>query len=806
MGWLNDVFDIMAIACLVVSIGNIRHASTINEGLPRTLLNSFFLALILTSVFSLFRRYYEVPNIPIFGNDFVLDFMQYLTPLFFLLFMNSLAQSRTISDLEHKGAQLEEREKLMEGQQAALLKLSRFSGSAQACMRLSNEIATDALNAHRVGVWLYNDDKARIVCQDRFDRDTTTHSSGEELRARDYPRYFAALLTGRLLDVDDAIEDERTSEFANTYLKKHGILSMMDAAISINGEVVGVLCIENRLQRRHWTVDEKNFARAVADIVSLHLEVEENKRISEELRREKDTVNYYFNAVDVLVVGVNTEGKINLINRKACEVLGYSEEEIMDTPWLTNFVPDYARDMIRERFFRFLSGEEAIPDYLEDPVLNRAGEIRTIRWKAAFQYDAEGNISGGLTVGEDVTDANAETEEKLKLEKQLQQMQKMDSIGRLTGGIAHDFNNMLASIMGYTEMAQMQTRGKDLPELASNLESIYSVGQRAAELVSQLLVYTRANEIEMRTCSINETVQESLAILHSIIPSSIEIACTLDEELPLINGNSVQLQQVLMNLALNARDALDCKSPRISISTSECQVHDLECQSCYGHFDGDFICLTVSDNGSGIDPALQRDVFNPFMTTKESGKGTGMGLSMVHGIVHMHDGHLSLQSVPGEGTTIRLFLPIPVTELEKSDQAPEATPLDTDLAQGYRGKRVLLVDDEEEVARLISEFLTLKGLEVSLHTSSEAALNEFEANPESFSAIVTDQTMPKVSGLELIERVRRRNKDIPVVICSGYNDPLSQANIDRLGISHIYQKPVSFRKLVDDVATMIHHH
>jgi PAS domain S-box-containing protein len=803
--WLSDVFDLVAIACLAVSISHIRHASTINEGLPRTLLNSFFLALILTSMFSIYRRYNEVPGIPILGNDYVMDFMQYITPLLFLLFMNSLSQSRTISDLERKGTQLEEREKLMEIQQSALLKLSRFSGDARASIRQSTEIAAQALKIHRVSIWLFNESGSKIVCQDLYERDTDTHSCGIELEAKKYPRYIAALQSGRIIDAEDVHEDRRTNESSNTYLRDHGIRSMMDTAISISGKVIGVLSCESRTDQRSWTIDEKNFARAVADIVSLHLEVEENKRISEELRREKDTVKYYFNAIDALVVGVDTEGKINLINRKACEVLGYSEEEIMHKPWLTNFVPDYAQEMIRDRFRRFISGELAIPDYLEDPVINRDGDIRTIRWKAGFQYDAVGNISGGLTVGEDITDSKAEAEEKSKLEKQLQQMQKMDTIGRLTGGIAHDFNNMLASIMGYTEMAQMQARGKDLPELASNLASIYSVGQRAAELVSQLMVYTRTNEVEMRASNINDIVRESLAILQSTIPSSIEMECKLANDLPLIRGNSVQLQQVLMNLALNARDALECKSPRISIATNLCQVRDIECQSCFEHVDGDFICLTISDNGSGIDPALQKDVFTPFMTTKESGKGTGMGLSMVHGIVHLHGGHLSLQSTPGEGTTIRLFLPLPGADLEESDQKLlEEAPLAAILGQGYRGKRVLLVDDEAEVARLISEFLTLKGLDVSLHTDSEAALTEFEANPESFSAIVTDLTMPKVSGLELIERVRRRNKDIPVVICSGNNDLLSQERIDRLGISSIYQKPVSFRKLVDDVANMIH--
>ena len=192
------------------------------------------------------------------------------------------------------------------------------------------------------------------------------------------------------------------------------------------------------------------------------------------------------------------------------------------------------------------------------------------------------------------------------------------------------------------------------------------------------------------------------------------------------------------------------------------------------------------------------------MTTKESGKGTGMGLSIVHGIVHMHGGHLSMESKPGEGTTIQIYLPIPETELKESNQVQDNAPSASKTLYGYQDKRVLLVDDEVEVANLMSEFLTLKGIDVSMHTSSEAALTEFEANPQSFSAVVTDHTMPKVSGLELIERVRHCSEDIPVVICSGNNDLISKEDIDKLHIAHIYQKPVSFRKLVDDVANMIH--
>lgn len=806
MDSLTTLFDIVTIACLMLAMNYIRLAANVHEGVPRTLLYSFFLTVLFTTLFDVFRRSFAVAPVPILGTDYVRDILQFAMPLLFLFFMNTLVQSRTISELEVKGAQSIERERMMEFQQAALLRLSRFSGDTRSAIRLTTELAARALHISRVSVWLYDDTKSRIICQDLYLADEDTHLKTGELLAEDFPKYFKALEYGHVLDASDAANDERTREFADNYLADNNIKSMLDVPLSSGGKEIGVLCCESLGEYRDWTIDEKNFTRAVSYIVSLHLEVEENKRISDELRVEKDTAKHYFDTVEVLIVGVDLDGRVNLINRKTCEVLGYSEAELMGERWTETCVPENARGMIRDRFVRIVKGEQHMPQWIEDPVLTKSGEVRMIRWRAAFQRDANGKVSGGLTAGEDVTDQLAQTEEKVKLEKQMQQMQKMETIGRLTGGIAHDFNNMLASILGYAEMAKLQTTENDHPEVGSSLDKIYTVGQRAAELVSQLMVYTRANEFEMQATNLNAVIKESLSILQSTIPSSIEIRSTLTNELPQIHGNAVQLQQVIMNLALNSRDALEVENPVIEISTTQRNASDLECNSCYQNFSGDYICMTVKDNGTGIDPAVQKEVFSPFVTTKESGKGTGMGLSTVHGIVHMLGGHLTLQSELGEGTTIQLFFPVPNTELKEAKVVAEQEISLDKITEDVKGKRVLLVDDEEDVAQLISDFLTLKGIDVSMHTSSEAALAEFEANPDSFSAVVTDQTMPKVSGLELIEKVRDQSEEIPVVICSGNNDLLSKERVDDLGIAQIYQKPVSFRKLVDDVATMIQRH
>ncbi len=806
MDSLITLIDIATISCLLVAMNHIRLASNIHDGLPRTLLYSFFLTVLLIALFDVTRRSIPISPIPILGTNYVRDILLFGTPLLFLFFMNSLAQSRTLSELESKGAQSIERERMMEIQQAALLKLSRYSGDTKSSIRLTTELAAKVLNVSRVSVWLYDDKKSRIICQDLFLAKGGTHLTTGELLAADFPVYFKAIESGHVLDASDAANDERTREFADNYLAEHNIKSMLDIPLSSGGTEIGVLCCESQASYRDWTIDEKNFTRAVSCIISLHLEVEENKRISNELRIEKDTAKHYFDTVEVLIVGVDLDGKVNLLNRKTCELLGYSESELMGKRWTETCVPEYARDFIKDRYVRIIKGEQGIPKWIEDPVVTKSGEIRMIRWRAAFQRDADGKISGGLTAGEDVTDHLAQAEEKVKLEKQMQQMQKMETIGRLTGGIAHDFNNMLASILGYAEMAKLQTTDNDHPEVVSSLEKIYTVGQRAAELVSQMMVYTRTNEIEMQATNLNSIIKESLSILQSTIPSSIEIRSTLSNELPQIRGNAVQLQQVIMNLALNSRDALDCENPIIEITSTQRNSQEIECNSCYQNFSGDFICLTVKDNGTGIDPGVQKEVFNPFVTTKESGKGTGMGLSTVHGIVHMHGGHLTLQSEPGLGTTIKLFFPLPNQELIETMEAEENDVAMGEITEDCQGKRVLLVDDEEDVAKLIADFLTMKGIEVSMHTSSEAALAEFEADPDSFSAVVTDQTMPKVSGLELIEKVRDRREEIPVVICSGYNDLVSQDRIDNLGISQIYQKPVSFRKLVDDVASMIQRH
>ena len=394
-----------------------------------------------------------------------------------------------------------------------------------------------------------------------------------------------------------------------------------------------------------------------------------------------------------------------------------------------------------------------------------------------------------LAIARNITADKRAEAERQRYEARLRQAQKMEAIGQLTGGIAHDFNNILASVMGYVVLAEERAADSGDAKSAEYLGQALGSCRRARDLIQQMLTFSRGGRGDPRALSLAALVRDAIPMMRSALPSTLAIDVVVDADLPAVWIDEVQAHQVLLNLSINARDAMpDGGTLRIAMAPT--MIAGATCSSCRNAVDGRFVELRVSDTGGGIGSDLLERIFDPFFTTKAPGKGTGMGLSMVHGIVHEYRGHVLVETVVGRGTTFRVLLPV--------HSAPAVVPAkvggQAHVRSMLRG-RVLLVDDEPSVLAVLRDTLLTWGLTVEACASVEAAERVFAAAPESFDLLVTDHAMPQMTGIELAERLRARLPTLRWLLCTGFADEASVARARALGALAVLHKPVEPIKL-----------
>ena len=388
----------------------------------------------------------------------------------------------------------------------------------------------------------------------------------------------------------------------------------------------------------------------------------------------------------------------------------------------------------------------------------------------------------------DVTTRKHAELERDRLHKQLLQAQKMEAIGMLTGGIAHDFNNILASILGYSSLALQRFSDRIPEKLVDYLKEVQIAGGRARDLVAQMLAFSRGESGELEATNITVLIEQTVQMLRPTLPASIEFETSFEAGLPGVLVDSVQLQQVLMNLCINARDAT-AGSGTIELTLAQRQVSDGHCASCHREFNGRFVVVGIADDGPGISEATQARIFEPFFTTKGAGRGTGMGLAMVHGIVHRHQGHILLRTASAAGCHFEILLPLPDTLPDKFDSGAS---IDIASYPAPGPTTVLVVDDERAIAILVGELLELNGYTAIVETDAERAWALFAAEPKRFDLVVTDQTMPRLSGARLATQVRSLRPELPVVMMTGYSATIDEHKAHQLGICAYNDGPVTF--------------
>jgi len=389
--------------------------------------------------------------------------------------------------------------------------------------------------------------------------------------------------------------------------------------------------------------------------------------------------------------------------------------------------------------------------------------------------------------------------EQRNLQIQLQQAQKMEIIGQLTGGIAHDFNNILGCIMGYSTLALEHYKNKPEPKLENYINEVYKEGERARDLVAQMLAFSSSSAASFKPISLEPVVNEVVHLLKSMLPSSINLQVKIDSDISNVLMDPVQLHQLVMNLCINARDALD-GGGEIEVHVSQLNNFNATCDSCHEKFQGDFVELVVSDTGSGLAVDIISKIFEPFFTTKEIGKGTGMGLSVVQRIVHDCSGHITVKSVIDKGSDFHLLFPAITRE---SDFPNEENNIFSKNKYQANGENILVVDDEEVIAMFLSELLKLAGYQVSMMTTSTEALALFELNPKKFDLVITDQTMPNITGGELAKKMLQIRSDIPIILCTGHSIKINESSSNALGIKRFLQKPLNSNELLESIGELL---
>ena len=406
--------------------------------------------------------------------------------------------------------------------------------------------------------------------------------------------------------------------------------------------------------------------------------------------------------------------------------------------------------------------------------------------------DEKGNVIGVLGIFWDITERKQAEVEKKKLEAQLQQVEKMEALGTLAGGIAHDFNNILSAIIGYTELALDDAPKETL--LQSNLQEVLKGGDRARDLIKQILAFSRQAEQELQPIQPKLIVKEALKLLRASLPTTIEIKQNIQSDSS-VQADPTQLHQVLMNLCTNAGYAM-----RETGGTLEVTLTDVELDP---HFTarypdmtpGPHIRLTVNDTGVGMTPEVRECIFDPFFTTKERGEGTGMGLSVAIGIVTSHGGTMTVYSEPGMGSNFQVYLPLiePGLDLELETEKPVPT----------GDESILFIDDEQALAKLGKQILERLGYDVVTTTSSIEALELFRTQPDQFDLVITDMTMPNMTGKRLSQEMTRIRPDVPIIICTGYSDRVIVVPGKESGIRKVLLKPLVTKDLADTVRKVL---
>ncbi len=569
------------------------------------------------------------------------------------------------------------------------------------------------------------------------------------------------------------LPEEAASEKA--ILEAQDIQSLIVIPMVYRESLLGFVGFDFVREEKAWTEDvdaSLRVLRMAGDAIANALQHKETENaLRESEAKYRSLIQNSNDAIYLLV-----EGKFEIINRRFSEMFGVTPEEVREPSFnFLQMVAPRSQPLLAERMQMAQRGEVPPPRYEFTAVTKDGKEVEVETSVSRIPY------RGGIATQGILRDIT----ERKRLEAQLHQAQKMEAIGTLAGGIAHDFNNILMAMLGYAEMAKI-----DLMEgtpARGDMEEVLKAGRRAKDLVRQILAFSRQIDQERQPVQLHHVIKEALKLLRASLPTTIEIRQNIDTDCGAVLADPTQIHQVLMNLCGNAHHAMREKGGILGVELTSLDVDADQAMLVPNLRAGPYVRLTVSDTGHGMDRATMERIFEPFFTTKAVGEGTGMGLATVHGIVTSHNGAITVYSEPGDGTTFHIYLPRLESKVQDAQPQPEAVPTGKE--------RILFVDDEASLARLGKQMLERLGYDVTARTSSVEALEAFRAKSDMYDLVITDQTMPNITGLELAEEMMQIRPDIPVILATGFSETISPEKAKQHGIREYIMKPIAAREL-----------
>jgi PAS domain S-box-containing protein len=522
-------------------------------------------------------------------------------------------------------------------------------------------------------------------------------------------------------------------------------------------------------------------ARLIAALV-------ESKIAQSELKREKEKLNVTLHSIGDGVITTDNIGNVVLVNTVAETLTGWTQEEargkLLDVVF--HIINEHTRQRCENPVEKVLETNGIVGLANHTVLVSRDGTERIIADSGAPIIDQDQSTIGVVLVFRDIT-------EQSKMEIELQHAHKMEAIGTLAGGIAHDFNNILAAVLGYADMAM-----DDIPKHSParyQIEQVLKAGNRAKDLVKHILSFSRKESQVRVPLEVGKILQEALKFLRATIPTTIEIKESHDIENGIILADATQLHQVIVNLCTNAAHAMEEQGGILGITLSSQNLSENEIKKEPSLKPGPYVRLCVSDTGTGIDQKHLDKIFDPYFTTKEVGKGSGMGLAVVVGIVRSHDGIITVDSTRGEGATFNVYFP------RIEEQSKEEAEVTAPLPVG--NEKILVVDDEESIVYMTKRRLELLGYQVTAKTSSIEALELFRSQPDQFDLVITDQTMPGLTGEQLAKELLSIKPGFPIILCTGYSSKIDAEKADFIGIRDFIMKPVERSELANTVRRIL---
>jgi len=490
-------------------------------------------------------------------------------------------------------------------------------------------------------------------------------------------------------------------------------------------------------------------------------------------------------------------GVLEEINQSGLEFAGCGTDEVAFIPFW--HMPWWRHDINVQKKIREMIKLAAEGEFVrfETTSISHEDNVRHIDLSIKPVFNSSGNVAFIITEGRDITEYKLAEKDRKNLAVQMEKAQKMESIGTLAGGIAHDFNNILSGILGYAQLAELNL---DHPIKAKGHISLILKGaRRAARLTQQILTFSRQHEYEKTAIELGLILKETLKLLRSSIPVTVAIEERIDSQ-KLVFADPTQMHQVIMNLCTNAYHAMGKKGGVLRTTLCETKVFQDVDSFDQVMKDGDYMVLEISDTGIGMEKEIMDKVFDPYFTTKDVGKGTGFGLALVHAIVDEHDGYIKLNSIVGKGSSFFVYLPIVDSSLKnKVDDQTEIQ-----IARGV--ETIMVVDDEEDIRAIVQQFLESNGYTVEVFVDGSDAIAAFKENPDKYDLIITDMTMPNMTGDELSLQVLEMRNDMPIIMCTGYSETVTEAEALAIGVKKYIQKPLTNEELAAAVREVLDGH